>query len=840
MSHDKSWSLNDERNRQFLFINNLTIGKHSNYLINKIYILKRDQISNFTDDNSNSGYLYNAVLKRVVIGCYQDINCKSVYCYNLEYTGTSLTTKNETKIFINDCGTTSCNDPKNSFSLYKVSDNKAIVSCGYGSLKMVIIDDDFNTINILHSDQELNYDFMDITMLNEYKMIISMKNINGYYYSIYYFPKCVEQLNIFVKRKEKFFIKEIFENITLTGTYITKETKSIKFTSNTYGKIFENENIIESGVIKNIENLYYYHTLNEEITFYYKGIEYKTMKNEQNIFEEIYSDECELKIKTCYISCDQCDEIGDSINNKCINCNNEYNYYWNERIGNNCIEKPSNYYIDDITYIEPVVKPCYSLCSTCLIGGNDEIHNCITCINGYHKIEDNLIPNNCYSNKPGDNYYFEDNTYKKCHDNCLTCNEGPSDDDNKCTSCINNYYFIYGSNKNTCYNEAPDGYYFNISNNIYNACHSNCISCYGYGTNNKNNCKKCSIGHLIENDNNHNCITLKPGINYYVDLSDDTYKKCHDNCLSCDEGGDDINNKCISCIEGYSFWEGYGNTCYNNKPGENYYLNIEDNIYMKCHDNCLSCEEKGDENDNKCKSCRNDFNLINNNCVLNIDKSNDGIFININKNKEELLYLISLNLDYFLKVNKIIKGKDFFIELLKSNENNKFIDIDFSTCINKLNIKDYIILKIESNENLNSLLKEIEFKILNLKGEEIDISKCENEKLLINFSLNEKNININLWEELNKKYGYDIFDINNNFYKDYCCIFHHENYDIIIDDRKKYFYNNLNLCNEKNCDYINYDNKIKKVKCECNYTLNNFFDKSNNQKYIIIQIMNFL
>ena len=30
---------------------------------------------------------------------------------------------------------------------------------------------------------------------------------------------------------------------------------------------------IESGVRKDTENLYYYHTLNEEITFYYKGIE---------------------------------------------------------------------------------------------------------------------------------------------------------------------------------------------------------------------------------------------------------------------------------------------------------------------------------------------------------------------------------------------------------------------------------------------------------------------------------------------------------------------------------------------------------------------------------------
>jgi hypothetical protein len=63
---------------------------------------------------------------------------------------------------------------------------------------------------------------MDVTMLNEYKMIITMRNMNGYYYSIFSFPKCVEHLNIFVQRKEKFFIKEIFENITLTGTNITK------------------------------------------------------------------------------------------------------------------------------------------------------------------------------------------------------------------------------------------------------------------------------------------------------------------------------------------------------------------------------------------------------------------------------------------------------------------------------------------------------------------------------------------------------------------------------------------------------------------------------------------
>ena len=94
------------------------------------------------------------------------------------------------------------------------------------------------------------------------------------------------------------------------------------------------------------------------------------------------------------------------------------------------------------------------------------------------------------------------------------------------------------------------------------------------------------------------------------------------------------------------------------------------------HKNCLTYKEKGNENDNKCTSCSKEFNLLNNNCIFKLDEFNIDNFIKFKGSKEELINLISLYLDYFLKMNKTIKGKDYSIELLKSNDNNELIDID--------------------------------------------------------------------------------------------------------------------------------------------------------------------
>ena len=64
---------------------------------------------------------------------------------------------------------------------------------------MIIINNNFDSVNILYSDapKKLNYYFIDLTLLNEYKIIITMKNTTGYYYSIFSFPKCIN-LSIFI------------------------------------------------------------------------------------------------------------------------------------------------------------------------------------------------------------------------------------------------------------------------------------------------------------------------------------------------------------------------------------------------------------------------------------------------------------------------------------------------------------------------------------------------------------------------------------------------------------------------------------------------------------------
>jgi hypothetical protein len=55
--------------------------------------------------------------------------------------------------------------------------------------------------------------------------------------------------------------------------------------------------------------------------------------------------------------------------------------------------------------------------------------------------------------------------------------------------------------------------------------------------------KECYIYNSNKSDNN------LPG--YYFDLQEMSYKKCHENCLTCNESGNDLINNCIECKFGY-------------------------------------------------------------------------------------------------------------------------------------------------------------------------------------------------------------------------------------------------------------------------------------------------
>ena len=91
--------------------------------------------------------------------------------------------------------------------------------------------------------------------------------------------------------------------------------------------------------------------------------------------------------------------------------------------------------------------------------------------------------------------------------------------------------------------------------------------------------------------------------------------KCTSNnaCLLCDSS----NTLCKGCNTESNYYpkkeeiELYYN-CYSNTTKEEGYFLNDDFQYEKCYDLCKKCEEKGDNNNNKCTECISGYSLIKN------------------------------------------------------------------------------------------------------------------------------------------------------------------------------------------------------------------------------------
>ena len=343
--------------------------------------------------------------------------------------------------------------------------------------------------------------------------------------------------------------------------------------------------------------------------------------------------------KECFESCKKCNGHGDSSNHNCIQCydnhlyltdfdkkncyeNCTYNYYYDVNNIYKCSESqncPDNY------KLIPSKKNCIKDCKT------DELY----------RYEYNNI---CYESCPSGTYYnynhtfclgevpegfycnsVEDQTIEKCHDNCKTCKEGGTSENNKCLTCpkisSNIKYFDLGNctdncnngiftdtdliekckcSKNikcenctkesieldlciTCNNEEgyfqkiddeersdgfincyknPEGYY--KDNNIYRPCYSSCKSCTGPGN---DQCTVCKEGYETKNDfdNDNNCY-LKCNYSYYY--FDGTYKCTEqDSCPSDFPKLISDKKRCISdCNEDNIYRYEYNDFCFIDCP----------------------------------------------------------------------------------------------------------------------------------------------------------------------------------------------------------------------------------------------------------------------------------
>ena len=268
----------------------------------------------------------------------------------------------------------------------------------------------------------------------------------------------------------------------------------------------------------------------------------------------------------------------------------------------------------------------------------------------------------------------------------------------------------------------------------------------------------------------------------------------------------------------YNFQLGTDNLFTNSYSERNYYINntnSQTNIFTIQTDNLKEClfKEKKTE---KCEESVAFKDLINKKYIpLNSRYSINKVF--------ELFYHQLKNKSININKDETIEGEDVIFQMTttkKKVKRNKISYIDFGECENILK-KEYgiesplIIFMVDIKRN-DTISNQIEYQVFNPDNfEKLDLSFCEDVKTDIYATTNLESDDYKLAKYLKEK-GYDIFDSSDDFYNDICSTFtSYNNTDVILNDRRKDFYNpNITLC-EDNCKYEEFDIETLKVKCKC-------------------------
>ena len=271
----------------------------------------------------------------------------------------------------------------------------------------------------------------------------------------------------------------------------------------------------------------------------------------------------------CHSNCQKCDEYYDIAKDDmhCTQCPSDFYFLYGT---NNCYNMS---FVDENSYYlskeDNKYHQCYLNCLRCSQPGSDENNqNCDKCISGFYFENDTQ---NCYNDSILENgYYFdnftispgEDATYKKCYENCKTCNNTITNNSNmNCISCKDNFYKINGTNN--CYNETlkTQGYY--LKENIFYPCEDNCKTCSDSKTEINgtisNNCLSCDYStknlYLVSTLKNCEPEEFKEN-GYYLAQEPNNpnikyFYKCYFSCALCDKGEESSNHNCLTCRENF-------------------------------------------------------------------------------------------------------------------------------------------------------------------------------------------------------------------------------------------------------------------------------------------------
>ena len=311
---------------------------------------------------------------------------------------------------------------------------------------------------------------------------------------------------------------------------------------------------------------------------------------------------------------------------------------------------------------------------------------------------------------------------------------------------------------------------------------------------------------------------LKCKANYHSENNQCISDICYSTCRKCEAFSSDINNqKCLSCISGYSL---------NNSNCE-----ICENICETYLDNTCSC-----------KSCPTNYFLENNKCEIisdTLEVNEDFYFFGHYKGiNESLLILRAINLtnidniilnelrlkmiNGFIDIPNIDIGNYFYLQgqrtkfIIATTENKEInisTTIDLGSCEDKLksnitssnnNIYILYIEMIEENMKVPIIGYEIYYQNNRGELENMDLNVCKDIKI-------NKSVSVNITGE-----NLDKYNSSSGYYNDICYTCTSDNgTDITLSDRRdEYINNNMAIC-EDSCDFIDYNSNTGKAICSC-------------------------
>ena len=321
------------------------------------------------------------------------------------------------------------------------------------------------------------------------------------------------------------------------------------------------------------------------------------------------------------------------------------------------------------------------------------------------------------------------------------------------------------------------------------------------------------------------------------------FKLCHDYCETCNEIGLSIHyQKCFSCLKEYTYdyltsIHHFTENCvpydylYDEEDNKlklcnstlyKFYYNASRNYERYCFKSDLNCPEEYPYLNETTNECLNYIPFI----PTTIPNTKEEIEINDNT---ELTQNMINNLFQQLNIYNMYNRKDILIfgrnisivaiSAKNKNNNENMITIDLGKCENilkeKYNISKndslYILLYIFEEDGMK--IPKVEYEVYypflyNNNYTKLNLTLCKDTKIEISIPVK---INDNI----------DKYNPKSAYYNDICCKATSESgTDICLKDRRNEFIrNNMILC-EENCEFIDYNYIIKKVKCFCDIKTN--------------------